>query len=374
MIQTIEGRIGGGKTYTAMGWIINHLCHGGVVASNINIQLDSFKDQYGMKKGLRSVLKDQFNYILQDQQIIHLSDTKTVDYVTKKGVYRLPEIVMFYKLVPRGTPKQPVLVVLDEAHIHFPQDGYKSIPKEVLHFLTLSRHACVDVVFISQHIKNMWCQMLRLAQFRWMCRDMKKYGFPWGPFNIPWPFPHFLMVKNDYDGKSILGRKFEWHRTYLYETYKSPELAASFESMEVAASVEVKKQGLTMKQKIVLYLSGLLSGAALVAVPACVHNDPSGSVPVTAIESKNPSPGLVAASVDPVGSDQKDIEYFKAYFCCGDDVRLTTSRTVYRVGDFYDGKRIVFINASSVSLEDGSVHRFEPRPDKGGGSDNGPSA
>lgn len=369
MIQTIEGRLGGGKTYTAMGWICNHLRRGGVVATNINVQIPSFEDQYGKKMGLREVLLKYYSYTLKDEQIIRLSDVRTVDYATKKGVFQLNEITMFYKLVPRGTPNKPVLVVVDEAHIHFPQDGYRSIPKEVLHFLTLSRHACVDVVFISQHIKNMWCQMLRLAQFRWMIRDMKKYGFPVGPFNIPWPWPHFLQVKNDYDGITTIGRKFEWHRKYLYETYRSPELAAAFESMDQAAEVDVEKVGLSMKQKWMLFGSGLAAGIAMMIVPACRSHGGS------AIEKESESrPGSGQGIIEKVAERIPDseapsmpggfdrTEYFQTYYRDEAKQYIATNFDRYSIGDFFQGRRVVRIDERRMTFEDGSIYRLPGRP------------
>jgi len=351
MIQTIEGRIGGGKTYTAMGWILNHLAKGGVVATNINVQIEKFKDQYGEKRGIRSILKIYFNYILKDNQIIFLSDTKTIKIQTKKGMIDLNEIVTFYKLVPRGTPDQPVLVVIDEAHIHFPQDGYRGIPKEVLHFLTLSRHACVDVVFISQHIKNMWCQMLRLAQFRWAVRDMKKYGAQVGMFSIPWPFPHILQNKNDYDGSTVISRKFEWVRKHLFETYKSPELASAFESMPVAASVKVEKKKVTMKERGLLFGSGVAIGLAVVIIPGCFSSkkeDPPKSISPT--EEKDVRSNS-DTSKDFVEEPSEEREIYKGFSVLGKySGSLFTDQHTYRIGDLYDGLPIVQVGDRWLKL------------------------
>ncbi len=367
MIQTIEGRLGGGKTYTAMGWICNHLAKGGVVATNINIQLDGFEDQYGKKRGIRWVLKKHFQYVLQDSQIIHLSDTATVDYESKKGVIQLNEIAMFYKLVPRGTPKQPVLVVIDEAHIHFAQDGYRSIPKEVLHFLTLSRHACVDVVFISQHVKNMWCQMTRLAQYRWAVRDMRKYGLPFGVFNLPWLLPHFLQCKNDYDGKTIMSRKFEWQRKYLYETYRSPELASAFESMPVASSVKIKKRELNMWDRLALVGLGFAAGIGVLIVPACKHNE----VVVAGPDVVEKSAAVVVAEAVLVGVDSADpveVEYYIGHLDSGWESKFFTSGQTYMIGDEYDGLPVVKVSSCllvTFDMETGEYfkHRFARRPE-----------
>lgn len=369
MIQTIEGRIGGGKTYTAVGWICNHLAKGGVVATNINLQRDSFSDQYGKKRGLAWVLKREYSYKLKGEQIIYLSDSALIEYTNEKGkTYRLNEIVMFYKLVPRGTPDKPVMVVIDEAHIHFPQDGYRSIPVEVLHFLTLSRHACVDVVFISQHIKNMWCQMLRLAQFRWAIRDMKKYGIPFGFFNLPWLFPHFLKIKLDYDGITVMSRHMEWARSYLYECYKSPEMASSFESMPSAASVEVEKVELNVMQKIFLVLSGVAAGVAICVVPACMSSgsdsrdqssvvSPVADTVKTVQNRQNESKQLI---------ENEEIEFYVGHLSSGYNSKLFTTAETYEIGSYYRGNPVVLIDGRSmvVQLQDGSTvrHTFQKKP------------
>ena len=368
MIQTIEGRIGGGKTYTAMGWICNHLAKGGVVATNINIQLDSFTDQYGEKRGIREILLIEFDYVLQDGQIIYLSDTEMVAYNTGKKVVELNAIVMFYKLVPRGTPDKPVMVVIDEAHIHFPQDGYRSIPREVLNFLTLSRHACVDVVFISQHIKNMWCQMLRLAQFRWAIRDMRKYGLPVGFFNLPWPWPHFLQMKFDYDGSTVMSRKFEWHRKRLYETYKSPELASSFESMPVAASVEIKKRKLTMKEKMFIFAYGFGCCLLFVFLPACHYSNKNSSDQIVYVT--NSVPVAVSSNLPPIPAEfepipePEPVERVTVYHSSPEPRYVITIQTDegkpvytrYTEMDYHQGRKVLGVGCDYVILSntDGS--------------------
>lgn len=363
MIQTVEGRIGGGKTYMVAGWICNHLARGGIVATNINLQLEAFEDQYGEKIGLRAVLKLHFGYVLKDSQIIRLSDLKKVPYTKEGGkVVELKEITMFYKLVPRGTPDMPLMVVIDEAHIHFPQDGYRTIPREVLEFLTLSRHAGVDVVFISQHIKNMWCQMFRLSEFRWGVRDMKKYGFQWMFINWPWFFPHFLMVKKDFEGDRMLS-KMEWHKKYLYEVYRSPEIASQFESMPMASKVEIERVGLTVKQKIMLFGGGFLCCILLFGMPACIS---SGRQTDRISSLEHSLTNVVAVSVDPVPSsafavtsdpsDPAPVWLYAGHIDSGWDSKLWIScdgvTRTYLIGDLYEGIPVVKVGDHMIMTFD----------------------
>ncbi len=385
MIQTVEGRLGGSKTYSVVRWICNHLASGGVVATNINLQLEPFTDQYGDKRGLRWVLDKEYGYVLRDEQVISLSDTRTVAYETKKGVFQLNEIVMFYKLVPRGTPEMPLLVAIDEAHIHFPQNGYRSIPMEVLHFLTLSRHACVDIIFISQHIKNMWCQMFRLAEFRWSCRDLQKYGIPLGLINLPWLLPNFLRVKHDYEG-TPMKREIEWKNPTYFHAYKSPELASAFESMKVAARVEVKKRKMTMKEKLVLMCSSFALGVSICVIPACNAvgqsksrieevekrlSDDSGRFDANQVSENSKKESKPATASDPstVGGygKLKSSEYYIGHVENGMESKFFTDKRTYRIGDYVDGKIVVLIREHELVLlgEDSGqyiVKRFDSKP------------
>ena len=365
MIQTVEGKLGGSKTYMVMGWICNQLAKGGIVATNINIQLDAFEDQFGKKRGLRWVLDKHYNYTLQDRQLIRLSDVNTVPYEAKKGVVDLLEIVMFYKMIPRGTPECPVFVAIDEAHLHFPQDGFRTIPNEVLAFLTLSRHACVDIVFISQHIKNMWCQMARLAEYRWGVRDMKKYGVPVGFVNLPWPFPHFLQIKHDSDG-TIMARHMEWARKYLYETYRSPEVAAGFESMPAASKVEIEERGMSMKDKWIIFTMGLAVGLAVLVVPACksregVSHEHVGSSLVGLPSAHVEAPSKVEPELSANGSGSEesvDVEYYKGHVESGWDSKFFTSSRTYYLGDEVAGLFLVLVRSNEMVLLDKATGEY----------------
>jgi len=270
MIETFEGRLGGGKSYTAVQRIIRVLCSGGYVATNIKLMVEPWvHDVYGAQRGLRAICKGR-GWDLRDDQIINLPDYEYIDFKSRQDgkVFRLSKLQAFWTLIPR-VEQGTILVVIDEAHFHFPQSGYRSIPNDVLEFLTLSRHARVDVIFISQHIKNMWCQMSRLAQYRWEFRDLKKYGmyikgnFPIPSFTLPWPFPHILQSQYDYDGKTLLAKVYDWHDRHIHECYTSPDLLNAFASSGTVKTYQGKRQGLSMKDKILISLGGALLASFL---------------------------------------------------------------------------------------------------------------
>lgn len=380
MIETYEGRLGGGKTYSAVQRIIDYLAHGGVVATNINLQLDPWHDPaYGEQAGLREVLRRR-GWELQPGQVIILADDEFEPFTGSAGkTIHLSKIQMFWKHVPRGTPKKPSLVVIDEAHFHFPQSGYRNLPQEVVNFLTLSRHACTDIIFISQHIKNMWTQMSRLAQYRWQFRDMKKFGVPFSlgfmTFTIPWFFPHVLQLQYDYDGKTLIRRNWDWRNIDVHACYRSPKLIRQFETDIEADDFAGKgliKKGLTMKEKISYLLSGVLLSSLIwglvrhhnpriVEVPSVVTNIVERVVSPVSPPPNPPFP--VPGKTDP----DPDPEYFTGSVLCGDRSRLMTTKAVYRLGDILDdGRKVVAVRdgrqivlSSSAGIE---VKKFPTAP------------
>lgn len=372
MIETFEGRLGGGKSYTAVQRIIRVLCAGGYVATNIKLMVDPWgHPHYGSQRGLREICRLR-GWDLKSDQIIELKDCEYIDYRSRhdQKPYRLSQIQGFWTLVPRISDGV-ILVVIDEAHFHFPQSGYRSIPNDVVEFLTLSRHCKTDVIFISQHIKNMWCQMSRLAQYRWEFRDMKKRGIyikfnlliP--AFTLPWPFPHILQSQYDYDGKTLISKVWDWHDKTIHECYTSPDLINAFSSAGQRETYKLKK-GLTMGQKLGLAGVGFLTACLIwgvvywqfprervFEVVKTVTNTVSVVSSLPAVESKDPSlPEVEYYTCSLVGSGRSDVLY--------------TTKGSYRAGDLLpDGKiitRIVeggFVVASSSGLE--TIH-FSPAP------------
>lgn len=375
MIETFEGRLGGGKSYTAVQRIIRVLCAGGYVATNIKLMIDPWHHKkYGSQRGLRAILASR-GWELRDDQIISLPDYEYVDFESRqdKKVYRLSKLQAFWTLIPQ-IEDGVILVVIDEAHFHFPQSGFRSIPNDVVEFLTLSRHRCTDIIFISQHIKNMWCQMSRLAQYRWEFRDMKKHGIyvklggfiP--AFTVPWPFPHILQSQYDYDGKTVISKKWDWHDIDVHECYTSPDLINAFASSGSKKTYQVGNRGLSMGQKIWITVGGALAASLVwgfvyfkhprietVTVSAAVTNTFSRGVfpPSSMVSNAVPVPVPEYCTGVMTGSGASD--------------RLWTNKRTYRVGDILpSGAVVVRILPDSVKLSVAGGRfetlTFAPRP------------
>jgi hypothetical protein len=371
MIETFEGRLGGGKTYTALQRICNVLAAGGYVATNIKIMVEPWKHKkWGDQRGLRAILKAR-GWDLKDDQLIYLPDYEYVDFESRqdKKVYRLSKLQAFWTLIPQ-VDDGVILVVIDEAHFHFPQSGFRSIPNDVVEFLTLSRHRQTDIIFISQHIKNMWCQMSRLAQYRWEFRDMKKHGIyvkmggfiP--AFTLPWPFPHILQSQYDYDGKTVISKKWDWHDFTVHECYDSPDLVNAFASAGSKKTYHNNKRGLTVWQKLVLlgggaFFASLAWGCAYIKKPSV-----SSSAVVSAVAPSN-MPAVVR-SAPVVHSVPSVPEYFQSAIIGGGSDRLSTSKRTYKLGDVLEGGVIIaeILQDGFVSISPAgrSETHFQPAP------------
>ncbi len=208
MVELYEGRLGGGKSYSACVRMIAHLRQGGLVATNVELVWSAIKE-YCAK---------QFNVVLEDDQYISLDEH---------------QIGLFHHHTPSGTPDLPVLVVIDEAHLTFNARDYAKTDKsyrETLVFLTQSRKVHTDIIFISQSVLNMDKQFMRLVQFIWRFRDLAKWKIP--GLGIAYPLKQILAVQFDYDGKTILQRSFVRKDPRIFELYRTNSLVRPFPRLE----------------------------------------------------------------------------------------------------------------------------------------------
>lgn len=234
MIEIYEGRLGGGKTYYAVRRMMEYMAAGGHVSSNIHLKWDKVCE-YVLNKYSWKLVPEQYLFLDDDQ------------------------ICLFHRHTPCGSFEQPSLVVIDEAHIWLNSRDWSQQSRELLTFLTQSRHCFTDIIFISQAALNCDKQIMRLVQYIWRFRDMKKYRI--AGIGVGWPLNQFLRVQFDQDGTTVLDSVFEWKEKAIYELYDSFVLYRKFprlEGMKVKFDGKVKKKGLMMKVIIVLLVLGTL--------------------------------------------------------------------------------------------------------------------
>lgn len=225
MIECYEGKLGGGKTYSAVEKMAQYLASGGCVCTNITLKWEAICAYTRSKWG---VVPDASQYIFLEQD-------------------KLKE---FHRHVPAGTKERPTLVVLDEIHLEFNARDWAKASNEVLAFLTQSRKVAVDVIFISQSIHNVDKQWVRMVQFIWRFRDMRKWKIP--VLRVRWPFPQILETQFDYSGGECLDMRFKWMDRRIFGMYDTTELKRTFPMLEGHGVGTVKKVGRSARMRWVL--------------------------------------------------------------------------------------------------------------------------
>lgn len=237
MIELYEGRLGGGKTYSATVRIVDHVRRGGLIATNIDLVWDEVK----------RYISDRFGLVAQDDQYLPLSDE---------------HIGLFHRFTPSGTAELPVLVVIDEAHLTFNARDYAKTDKlyrETLTFLTQSRKVHTDVIFIAQSILNMDKQFMRLVQYIWRFRDLSKWKIP--GLGLRYPFKQILAVQFDYDGHTILQRSFVNRDTRIFRLFRTNALLREFPRLEGQTTLrKLEKTQETKSMAKVLIPLGIIVG------------------------------------------------------------------------------------------------------------------
>jgi len=233
MIEFYEGKIGGGKTYSAVLRILKYLTNGGVVATNINLNVEY----------IRKVLDHDHGYELNEKQIIQLSEDN---------------VLLFHRYTPQGTKDLPTLVIIDEAHLFFNAREWNKADKELLTFITQSRKCFTDIIFITQSLKTVDKQLRLQALFVWHFKDLQGLVLPIINF-IKYPLPQILQVQfsNDSQLQAPLKRCFVWKRKAVFQCYNSFELLREFPRLEQKEEIKKGKTKISTKDKK-LALVGLL--------------------------------------------------------------------------------------------------------------------
>jgi Zonular occludens toxin (Zot) len=244
VIEVYEGRLGGGKTYSATVRLLDHLRRGGLVATNVELRWPNCK----------SYVADRFGVELEDDQLIRLGDD---------------QVGLFHRFTPSGTAALPVLVVIDEAHLTFNSRDYAKTDKlyrETLTFLTQSRKVHTDVIFISQSVLNMDKQFMRLVQFIWRFRDLSKWKIP--GLGLAWPINQILCVQFDYDGRTVLQRQFINKDKRIFAVYETNSVLREFPRLDGAKTERVLKRVEKGKSKMGKWLIpiGLVTGCVCVVL------------------------------------------------------------------------------------------------------------
>jgi hypothetical protein len=193
MVSLVVGLVGGGKTYYCLNKMLEHIASGGVVVTNIKLNIQPFfneseiylsvcpdvfliDDKKYNSKGLILTLKHRYNWNYQTGQYLYLNDSKLmsdnlVDYL------------------PAGTSNKHVLFIVDESADFFHSRNWQKANEDFLSFLRHVRKVHIDVLFIVQVYGQINKSIRDACESIFHCRDISKVkvlGFGYFFKSIPY--------------------------------------------------------------------------------------------------------------------------------------------------------------------------------------------
>jgi hypothetical protein len=330
MIEIFEGRIGGGKSYHAVERICKYLAAGGVVATNITLNWEGVCRYCRARWGVDPD-REQWVEVVEEQ--IHV----------------------FHRHVPKGTKDKPTLVVIDEAHAYFNSRDWSQANREFLWFLTQSRKAFIDVIFISQSANNIDKQLRALFSYLWRFRDLRTWKIP--VLGMRYPFDQFLSVQYDQDGKSELVRRFAFKDRLLYGAYDTFQLVRAFPTLDAKVTNGPRKVRRVPMKWLMLVLA-VVAGSAVWHFWRDGAPWDRGGKEVAATSGAKVVPGSVARAP---ARDARSVFRVLAYMG-GSDVgaaKLYTSHGTFELGGSCPWGRVVGVSAAGMRIEGGGGELVE---------------
>jgi Zonular occludens toxin (Zot) len=330
MIEVFEGRLGGGKTYSATDRILNDvLPKGRQVFTNVRLKWDECCQYVHEKHGVE----------LEADQVVFLEFgqiRRFIDHITRD-----------------------CLLVLDEAHLWFNARDWSQTDREVLAMLTQSRKINVDCIFISQSANNIDKQFMRLVQYIWRFRDMSTFFILPG---VRWPDfirgitcgivrgDHICQAQYDYDGKTRLNRFWKIKDPDIFKCYDTNALLSDVKVKEGKGARTLQKVEKKQKMKLLVPLVVL---AFLVAVVFGVvkvfglgQDKPKASESALSNHAKSNKEYFGATYIKTV----KGVEFYADKFRTASDGEVITDSYDFREGDESAVGRVVQAGPSGVRV------------------------
>jgi hypothetical protein len=246
MLEVFEGRLGGGKSYSAVLRMVDTFRSGGTVVTNVDIyyhpEVTPVPDPNPEGKAyISDFIAKYFGVVVRPEQLIK---------VQGEDLLRLDQIV------PSGTWAMQTLVVADEAHIQLGVRDHarKEITALFNHF-TQARKYFINYVFITQNALNIDARIVRLVQYIWRFRDIEKWIIPGighasslirvltlGILNGK----YILQSCFDYDGKTLAQKKWMPKNPEIFNLYDTN--AILYDTGRSAAVAEPLKLAKTAKK------------------------------------------------------------------------------------------------------------------------------
>jgi len=242
MISLVTGKIGSGKTLHCVGMIVRHIAKGGTVYTNILLDWDA----------VARFIRRRYKRIPLRSQLVFVDLVEGADW---------------HRRIAWGTPSLPVLVVWDEIHLFFnSRDWAKTaaLHRDMLSFLSQSRKACVDVVFIAQVATTLEKQFRVQCEWEFYCRNVKDIQVPiFGTL----PLNRMLLVQKDVETDKAMRRQLLPYDRGLFSLYDTRSFldAQMREASEAVVRVQpVRLRGLPLWHRL-WFWSGLATASTVVA-------------------------------------------------------------------------------------------------------------
>ncbi len=414
-IECVAGLTGGGKSFTVVERMLEHIAAGGVVYSNIRLELDPwFNESYQKMKEF--YLVDEFSDHKEERKEEGVFPVKfTGKDGVEKFVYNSKGCKDFLRrfrrweyqegqynyiedsnvgaglmdFIPAGDVDHPVLVVLDEALDHF-ESGDGNTSSEFRSFLRHTRKLGVNLIFIAQDYGDLDRKIRNLVHFVWEVKDMKFWKVPvFGPvlsmfgtggaLPLPWSDNiHTRQWNAKQFGKAkatpVNKRQWVFRDTLIFQCYQSVSLHNSGVQLQGKASDFRGKGRIELKGRKVKPIERILIYAALIAVSFFVFKSSKTisemgekldiaektrmeNVKILAAQeslSVPPAPGL-AVELEPVPPPEVFCSYLED---TGGRVEIRTMKRgrefIYKLGGWFRGRKVIGISGVeySVTLKD----------------------
>ena len=261
MVEAFVGLVGGGKSYNSVRRMMSYMALGGRCCSNILLTgWDSSASDLSADSPVRDYLRS-IGWEYQPRQYVFIPfDEMVKDF-------------SWIQRVPAGRDRDHrTLLVVDEATDLFDTlDGGRlridSDYREMFHFLRLSRHVHVDVLFIAQDIGSINSRLRGLVAYIWRSTDMKNFRL--AKLKVSFPFDLFMLQQFDKSGKYEVKREWVKKDYRVFDLYESEafnnSLSVKWDGVAVDSSQgQIKKGSKKMSwfQKFLLLASLVLSSVA----------------------------------------------------------------------------------------------------------------
>jgi hypothetical protein len=340
LVETIEGRLGGGKTLFAMERIARRIAEGGTVGTNIMVRRD----------GLRQFILDEYGVHMEDDQLIIVEDK---------------DVPKIWEKVPPGSTDLNTLLVVDEAHTIWRRGATKRGDESpVILFITLARKTFTDCIFIAPSLSSVDSQLADYNHYCWRLRNMQLLSL----FGIQYPFPQVNRCRWDGAGDFLIDNELVTRDKRLFKTYDTYHIVKAVDRPGAVGKRELKKRKNEKNMKLLVIVVLLIAGLAF-GVQHWRERIETGKQEKVAAGGEQPARKVDVSTLSRMASGPSSVlpavrieqERFRN---STEGVSLATETTEYTVGELCPRGMVVSVRGRIVQVKrlDGGTDYVVPLP------------